>query len=194
MTALIASTLVLFISRYTIQLWMDMKQVRSPLLMVKRKIPSTELIAFLWGLCLLVPFLLWITGNRFGHYSAFGFLFVCAGNIVGIVAVITLGRSYSRNICIFPDHQLVTEGIYSVVRHPIRLGMILEVIGFAFFLPVALTLFMPMVFTVLLIERSKYEDAMLRVYFKRMAVQYQKNVPSFNVMEGLARLLVKRTR
>jgi protein-S-isoprenylcysteine O-methyltransferase Ste14 len=189
MTLLVTLALAAFISRYSFQFWMDLRQRQQPVLKLEHKIPSTGMIAFFWWLCFLLPLLFWIIGKQPERYSVFGLVFIFIGNLIGLLAIATLGKYYSKNICIFRDHHLVSTGIYSIIRHPIRLGMILEVIGFAFYLPEPLDLGLPMVFIILLLVRSHFEDTLLRTHFKQMAIEYQKRVPPFNVLVGLMRLL-----
>ena len=51
------------------------------------------------------------------------------GFVILITAQISLGRSKSSTLVIREDHQLIKYGIYSLVRHPIFLGVILFSIG-----------------------------------------------------------------
>lgn len=52
-----------------------------------------------------------------------------AGNIVAWFAVRTLGRQYSGYVTLQEGHQLVTDGIYGVIRHPIYLRLLLVSLG-----------------------------------------------------------------
>ncbi|MEH2382496.1 MAG: isoprenylcysteine carboxylmethyltransferase family protein [Nostoc sp.] len=54
---------------------------------------------------------------------------VCAAIFVSQVAIKTLGKFFDRLI-IKSDHQLVTDGIYSLIRHPIYTSYILLFLGF----------------------------------------------------------------
>ena len=54
---------------------------------------------------------------------------VCTAILVNQVAIKTLGKFFDR-LTIKVDHQLVTDGIYSVVRHPIYTSYILLFLGF----------------------------------------------------------------
>lgn len=60
---------------------------------------------------------------------AIGISLVIAAIIVSQIAIRTLGKFFDRLI-IKSDHQLVTEGIYGLVRHPIYTSYILLFIGF----------------------------------------------------------------
>ncbi|MBN3910614.1 MAG: isoprenylcysteine carboxylmethyltransferase family protein [Nostoc sp. NMS1] len=54
---------------------------------------------------------------------------VCAAVFVSQVAIKALGKFFDRLI-IKSDHQLVTDGIYSLIRHPIYTSYILLFLGF----------------------------------------------------------------
>jgi protein-S-isoprenylcysteine O-methyltransferase Ste14 len=62
-------------------------------------------------------------------YSIAGLMLIVAAIIVSQVAIKTLGKFFDR-LTIKSDHRLVTEGIYSYVRHPIYTSYILLFIGF----------------------------------------------------------------
>lgn len=55
-------------------------------------------------------------------------LFV-GGFTILLIAQITIGRNYSSTLVIREGHQLITNGIYRFIRHPIYLGVILVGIG-----------------------------------------------------------------
>ncbi|MEF2148110.1 methyltransferase family protein [Aquilutibacter rugosus] len=60
---------------------------------------------------------------------AIGVLVMLAGLILAIWARRTLGRNWSANVQIKQDHELVTDGPYATVRHPIYTALILMFIG-----------------------------------------------------------------
>jgi protein-S-isoprenylcysteine O-methyltransferase Ste14 len=45
--------------------------------------------------------------------------------------VFVLGRRFSGLVAIQPGHTLVTSGIYSVIRHPSYLGLLVNALGWA---------------------------------------------------------------
>ncbi len=63
------------------------------------------------------------------YLISIGISLVCVGIIVSQVAINTLGKFFDR-LTIKTDHQLVTEGIYSLVRHPIYTSYIFLFLGF----------------------------------------------------------------
>ncbi|MEM9539133.1 MAG: isoprenylcysteine carboxylmethyltransferase family protein [Cyanobacteria bacterium P01_E01_bin.42] len=56
-------------------------------------------------------------------------IFVIGAIAIARIAIATLGRFFDR-LTIKSDHQLVTEGIYSLVRHPIYTSYIVLFLGF----------------------------------------------------------------
>ena len=60
------------------------------------------------------------------------FLFVI-GFSIELVGQITLRRFYSSTLVIKDDHQLITNGIYRFIRHPMYLGVIMAAVGLAAF-------------------------------------------------------------
>ncbi|MBV8431724.1 MAG: isoprenylcysteine carboxylmethyltransferase family protein [Solirubrobacterales bacterium] len=53
------------------------------------------------------------------------------GGVLRIVPVFVLGRRFSGLVAIQPGHQLVTDGIYAVIRHPSYLGLLVNALGWA---------------------------------------------------------------
>ncbi len=56
------------------------------------------------------------------------FLFAL-GSVVRKVAVQTLGRLFTYQLCIREEHRIVQEGIYRWIRHPSYTGTLLEALG-----------------------------------------------------------------
>lgn len=87
----------------------------------------------------------------------------------------SLGGSYSTEIVIFKDHKLVTNGLYSVIRHPQYTSQLLADLfaGMAMLSSpvVLLTLFVSLP---LLIMRAKKEEEMLAANFKDSFTDYRK--------------------
>lgn len=68
------------------------------------------------------------------YLTLIGISLVCVAIIISQIAIRTLGKFFDRLI-IKTDHQLVTEGIYSFIRHPIYTSYILLFLGFCLILP-----------------------------------------------------------
>jgi protein-S-isoprenylcysteine O-methyltransferase Ste14 len=72
----------------------------------------------------------WPDGAR-SAIAVLGALLVLAGIAVFAVAVSGLGSALTANPAPLDDEALRSDGIYSVVRHPIYSGLILAALGFA---------------------------------------------------------------
>jgi len=64
-----------------------------------------------------------------GFWIGSGLLLIGSGIAVSQVAIRTLGKFFDR-LVIKSDHRLVTEGIYSSIRHPIYTSYILLFLGY----------------------------------------------------------------
>ena len=68
------------------------------------------------------------------HYRSFMFagvaLFV-TGLLLRWWAIITLGRFFTVDVTIEPDHELIERGPFHMVRHPSYTGVLLAFVGFA---------------------------------------------------------------
>jgi protein-S-isoprenylcysteine O-methyltransferase Ste14 len=61
--------------------------------------------------------------------SLVGLALFVIGFTILLLGQITLGRFYSSTLVIRKDHELITHGVYRLVRHPMYLGVILAAIG-----------------------------------------------------------------
>lgn len=61
-----------------------------------------------------------------------GILLVAVGSWIRVLCFHELGKLFTFDLTMHPEHKLVTSGPYAYVRHPSYLGSILVVIGFAF--------------------------------------------------------------
>lgn len=76
-------------------------------------------------------------------------------------------------------YQLVTTGLYGVIRHPQYLGLILIVIAFNIQWPTLLTLVMAPVLIVMYVLQARREDKELAARFGEEFVAYARRVPAF---------------
>jgi protein-S-isoprenylcysteine O-methyltransferase Ste14 len=60
-----------------------------------------------------------------------GVVLYAAGGALRLWPVFALGRRFSGLVAIQPGHQLVTTGVYGIVRHPSYLGLIVSTLGWA---------------------------------------------------------------
>jgi len=66
--------------------------------------------------------------------SIIGLFIIATGIIFRIWAIHTLGKHFTPTVQIKEDHQLITSGPYSIVRHPSYLGAMWAMVGTSIFL------------------------------------------------------------
>jgi protein-S-isoprenylcysteine O-methyltransferase Ste14 len=104
-----------------------------------------------------------------------GILFFLAGIFVIYLAFKKLSFSVASDIA--KPKELVTSGIYGVVRHPLYLGLILAYLGWCFIFKALLALlFAPVAFLFLLILTNFEEKDLIKTY-DNIYREYQKRVP-----------------
>ena len=67
-----------------------------------------------------------ITRGSLGPVALFA-----AGGTLRIWPVFVLGHRFSGLVAIQPEHSLVTNGVYGVIRHPSYLGLLVNSLGWA---------------------------------------------------------------
>jgi len=60
-----------------------------------------------------------------------GVALFAAGGALRIARVFALGRRFSGLVAIQPGHELLTTGLYRVIRHPSYLGLLVNALGWA---------------------------------------------------------------
>ncbi len=95
----------------------------------------------------------------------FGVTLFAIGGIVRIWPVFVLGRQFSGLVAIQPGHQLVTTGIYSVIRNPSYLGLLIAAVGWGVAFRSAIGVLLALLNIPLLIVRMRSEEKLLRSHF-----------------------------
>lgn len=113
---------------------------------------------------------------------------ILIGIAIRVIAIKTLDQYFVSHVGLIKQHQLVKSGLYSIVRHPSELGLILICLGIAlltfsvYALSVALLLMLP-----LSIYRIFLEDKMINAAFGKDFLHYQSSVPALiptNLLKG----------
>jgi protein-S-isoprenylcysteine O-methyltransferase Ste14 len=94
-----------------------------------------------------------------------GVVLFAAGGVLRIVPVFVLGRRFSGLVAIQKDHELVTDGIYRVIRNPSYLGAIVMVAGWALAFRSLLGLVLAALLVPPLVARMDAEEALLANHF-----------------------------
>jgi len=94
-----------------------------------------------------------------------GVVLFAVGGAIRLWPVFVLGRRFSGLVAIQPGHTLVTGGIYSVVRNPSYLGLLVNGLGWALAFRSAIGVILIALLIPPLIARIRAEEAMLRTQF-----------------------------
>jgi protein-S-isoprenylcysteine O-methyltransferase Ste14 len=103
----------------------------------------------------------------------FGLLLCCAGGVIRILALRQLGPQFSAYVTLQPDHQLVQSGIYSRIRHPLYLSLLLAGPGVALVLASQLVWPILIVTSAFIANRIKVEETLLAKTFPDSFLVYR---------------------
>ena len=121
-----------------------------------------------------------------------GLVVIASGAWCGVLAIRELAANYNIAVGLYANHQLVDTGVYSVVRHPIRVGIILE--GFGATMIVwnvgSIALFVLLFFC--LLRRTEVEERILVAHFGSEYVTKLSEIPRFNIFWGIIRRIAFR--
>jgi protein-S-isoprenylcysteine O-methyltransferase Ste14 len=87
------------------------------------------------------------------------------GGIIRIWPVYVLGRRFSGLVAIQPGHTLVTDGIYSIIRHPSYLGLLLNALGWGLAFRSLVGALLSVLAIIPILARIRSEEALLRSQF-----------------------------
>jgi protein-S-isoprenylcysteine O-methyltransferase Ste14 len=131
--------------------------------------------------------------SRFDAAFLLGFLVMETSVIMRLSALRTLGEYFSYEIRIAENHKLINTGVYSVVRHPLHLAFLGEVLGMAIISGSSFAFIVTFILALVIIRRNRIEDEALRKKFREDFDEYAKRVPSMNIIKGIRRRQGKNT-
>ncbi len=94
-----------------------------------------------------------------------GVVLFAAGGTLRVWPVFVLGRRFSGLVAIQSGHELVTEGIYSVVRNPSYLGMLVSSLGWVLAFRSGAGVLLVALLIPPLLARMRAEEKLLRAHF-----------------------------
>jgi protein-S-isoprenylcysteine O-methyltransferase Ste14 len=94
-----------------------------------------------------------------------GVLLFGIGGVLRIWPVYVLGKRFSGLVAIQPNHQLVSTGIYSVIRHPSYLGLLINTVGWSLAFRSGVGLILTALMVPVLVFRMNSEEALLSSQF-----------------------------
>ena len=114
--------------------------------------------------------------------SIVGTVMLAIGLALLFAGFMGLGKSLTANPVPNQDGVLVTKGIYSIVRHPIYLGLLSITLGLVVSSGVWAQIIVWIALAVLLVYKMRWEEVLLTAKYKGYA-QYMTKVPA--VIPGL---------
>lgn len=98
---------------------------------------------------------------------------LCAsGILLAIWARLHLGRNWSPAPAVKHDHELVTSGPYSRIRHPIYTGMLMAMLGSALLMPVWFIILLA--FGAMFVRRVRTEERLMESQFPGRYPEYER--------------------
>ena len=94
-----------------------------------------------------------------------GFLLYSVGGVLRLAPVFILGRRFSGLVAIQPEHRLVTDGLYAVIRHPSYLGLLVSVLGWGLAFRSGVGVAIAVLMLVVLLARIEAEERLLSETF-----------------------------
>ncbi|HWA52030.1 MAG TPA: isoprenylcysteine carboxylmethyltransferase family protein [Patescibacteria group bacterium] len=125
-----------------------------------------------------IPFLsneLFLVSNSFIFASS---VTVFIGLVIAIIARNTLSKNWSGNIEIKKNHELITSGVYGIIRNPIYTGIITMCTGTFLAARNLASLLFLIFMTIFCIYKLKEEEKLLQKHFPKTYPSYKKKVKS----------------
>lgn len=129
---------------------------------------STRLPHVIGGIILFVFWLslserLQNTSSSLSFYALFGIPLIIFGIRIRIMAIRKLGSFFNIHGSLLPDHPLITDGIYSRVRHPYEAGTLTIALGTTLLLNAWIALFFALILLLpTILYRIQREDKILK--------------------------------
>lgn len=101
--------------------------------------------------------------SDWGWWTAYALLWVAVG--LRVWGVTHLGLNYSERIAIRPGHELIRTGPYRYLRHPLHLGLMLEIGSMAWLSAWAWSAVAVVASLILLVRRELAEEEQLEATF-----------------------------
>jgi protein-S-isoprenylcysteine O-methyltransferase Ste14 len=102
-----------------------------------------------------------------------GVALLAAGGALRLWPVAVLGGRFSGLVAIQPGHELVTTGIYSRIRHPSYLGLLISALGWGLAFNTAVGLFLALANIPPLVARMNAEERLLSSEFGGAYEEYR---------------------
>jgi protein-S-isoprenylcysteine O-methyltransferase Ste14 len=95
----------------------------------------------------------------------FGVALFALGGVLRLAPVFVLGRRFSGLVAIQPNHRLLTNGIYGVIRHPSYLGLLVNALGWGLAFRAGVGVAIAALMLLVVLARINSEERLLRETF-----------------------------
>lgn len=176
----------LFVIKYSIQYYFTLTTKKQRI--IAKEKPYVHSL-FIWIIALII-FAIFITNRNSVNNHLLGLVTLLIGLVIGSWGIINLNENYHENLVIYENFKLIKNGIFSVVRHPIRLGICLETLALVTFINSIYVIPLLLLFHCFNYKRTITEELFLIKIFKDNARLYHLKVPQFNIIKGIILKLV----
>ena len=94
-----------------------------------------------------------------------GVILFAMGGTLRLWPVFILGNRFSGLVAIQPGHRLVTTGIYSAIRHPSYLGLLISSLGWGLAFRSGVGVLLTLLLIIPIVGRMRAEENLLRMQF-----------------------------
>ena len=117
----------------------------------------------------------WIVDGNIARYV--GLAMYLVGGIVRLIPVFELKNRFSALIAVQEGHQLKTDGMYRLVRHPSYAGLIVSTAGWCLVFRSGIGLLLTLAILISIIARIRAEERFLREEFGEEHAAYCRQTP-----------------
>jgi protein-S-isoprenylcysteine O-methyltransferase Ste14 len=103
-----------------------------------------------------------------------GLVLFVVGSVLRVATVFVLGRRFSGLVAIQEGHELMTGGLYRVIRHPSYLGLLLGLFGWDLVFRSAIGVLVSLLIIPPLVARMNSEEALLESEFGERYADYRR--------------------
>ena len=103
-----------------------------------------------------------------------GLVLYVVGCVLRVAPVFVLGRRFSGLVAIQEGHELVTDGLYRVIRHPSYLGLVIGLFGWSLVFRSAIGVLVSLLLIPALVARMNSEEALLESEFGERYADYRR--------------------